>query len=159
MQKLSEVSQRGKYIVTAVSGDHQLKKRLNEMGMVRGKVITVITFNTHDSGLMIHFQGQRLALSEGIAVNIDGVGIEELAGQEIKPLSEIELKQSCLIAEIGGRKELKRRLMDMGLTQNTLVTLINTAPLGDPLEVKVRGYKLTLRKSEADLIKVREIDL
>ncbi|WP_439646772.1 FeoA family protein [Ligilactobacillus apodemi] len=87
------------------------------------------------------------------------VGIEELAGQEIKPLSEIELKQSCLIAEIGGRKELKRRLMDMGLTQNTLVTLINTAPLGDPLEIKVRGYKLTLRKSEADLIKVRKIDL
>lgn len=159
MQKLSEVSQRGKYIVTAVSGDHQLKKRLNEMGMVRGKVITVITLNTHDSGLMIHFQGQRLALSEGIAVNIEVVGIEELAGQEIKPLSEIELKQSCLIAEIGGRKELKRRLMDMGLTQNTLVTLINTAPLGDPLEIKVRGYKLTLRKSEADLIKVREIDL
>ena len=73
--------------------------------------------------------------------------------------SEIELKQSCLIAEIGGRKELKRRLMDMGLTQNTLVTLINTAPLGDPLEIKVRGYKLTLRKSEAGLIKVREIDL
>lgn len=159
MQKLSEVSQRGKYIVTAVSGDHQLKKRLNEMGMVRGKVITVITLNTHDSGLMIHFQGQRLALSEGIAVNIEVVGIEELAGQEIKPLSEIELKQSCLIAEIDGRKELKRRLMDMGLTQNTLVTLINTAPLGDPLEIKVRGYKLTLRKSEADLIKVREIDL
>lgn len=159
MQKLSEVSQRGKYIVTAVSGDHQLKKRLNEMGMVRGKVITVITLNTHDSGLMIHFQGQRLALSEGIAVNIEVVGIEELAGQEIKPLSEIELKQSCLIAEIDGRKEIKRRLMDMGLTQNTLVTLINTAPLGDPLEIKVRGYKLTLRKSEADLIKVREIDL
>ncbi len=49
--------------------------------------------------------------------------------------------------------------MDMGLTQNTLVTLVNTAPLGDPLEILLRGYKLTLRRSEAELIMVREISI
>ena len=71
----------------------------------------------------------------------------------------MNLKQSCLVAKIGGKKELKRRLMDMGLTQNTLVILVNTAPLGDPLEILLRGYKLTLRRSEAELIMVREISI
>ncbi|HBV48331.1 MAG TPA: ferrous iron transport protein A, partial [Lactobacillus sp.] len=108
---------------------------------------------------MIHFQGQRLALSDSIASCIEVLSVNELAEQELKPLSQLNLKQSCLVAKIGGKKELKRRLMDMGLTQNTLVTLVNTAPLGDPLEILLRGYKLTLRRSEAELIMVREISI
>ena len=108
---------------------------------------------------MIHFQGQRLALSDSIASCIEVLSVNELAEQELKPLSQLNLKQSCLVAKIGGKKELKRRLMDMGLTQNTLVTLVNTAPLSDPLEILLRGYKLTLRRSEAELIMVREISI
>ena len=104
--------------------------------MVRGKVLTVITQNMQANGAMIHFQGQHLALSDSIASCIEVLSVNELAEQE-----------------------LKRRLMDMGLTQNTLVTLVNTAPLGDPLEILLRGYKLTLRRSEAELIMVREISI
>ena len=159
MQKLSEVMTRGKYVVSQVTAEHQLKKRLSEMGMVRGKILTVITQNMHANGVMIHFQGQRLALSDSIASCIEVLSVNELAEQELKPLSQLNLQQSCLVAKIGGKKELKRRLMDMGLTQNTLVTLVNTAPLGDPLEILLRGYKLTLRRSEAELIMVREISI
>lgn len=136
MQKLSEVMTRGKYVVAQVTAEHQLKKRLSEMGMVRGKVLTVITQNMQANGAMIHFQGQRLALSDSIASCIEVLSVNELVEQELKP-----------------------RLMDMGLTQNTLVTLVNTAPLGDPLEILLRGYKLTLRRSEAELIMVREISI
>ena len=51
-------------------------------------------------------------------------------------------------------KESKRRLMDMGLTRHTKVLLRKIAPLGDPIEISLRGYELTLRKSEAQMISV-----
>lgn len=104
MQKLSEVMTRGKYVVSQVTAEHQLKKRLSEMGMVRGKILTVITQNMHANGVMIHFQGQRLALSDSIASCIEVLSINELTKQELKPLSQLNLKQSCLVAKIGGKK-------------------------------------------------------
>ncbi|MEO2783059.1 FeoA family protein, partial [Ligilactobacillus ruminis] len=55
--------------------------------------------------------------------------------------------------------ELRRRLMDMGLTRNTIVTVQQIAPLGDPVELTLRGYKLSLRKSEAANIMVKEASL
>lgn len=87
MQKLSEAMTRGKYVVAQVTAEHQLKKRLSEMGMVRGKVLTVITQNMQANGAMIHFQGQRLALSDSIASCIEVLSVNELAEQELKPLS------------------------------------------------------------------------
>ena len=108
---------------------------------------------------MIHFQGQRLALSDSIASCIEVLSVNELAEQELKPLSQLNLKQSCLVAKIGGKKRIKAASDGYGLDANTLVTLVNTAPLGDPLEILLRGYKLTLRRSEAELIMVREISI
>ena len=54
--------------------------------------------------------------------------------------------------------EAKRRLMDMGLTRHTKVYLRKVAPLGDPIEISLRGYELTLRKSEAQMISVVKVD-
>ena len=66
-----------------------------------------------------------------------------------------QLRTAGRIAEaIHADGALKRRLMDIGLTKNTNVQLQKVAPLGDPLEIKLRGYDLTLRKSEASLISV-----
>ena len=70
------------------------------------------------------------------------------------PLSELAVGDSAYIEAIHADGALKRRLMDMGLTKNTNVQLQKVAPLGDPLEIKLRGYDLTLRKSEASLISV-----
>ena len=57
--------------------------------------------------------------------------------------------------KVGGEGALKRRIMDMGITKGVQVYVRKVAPLGDPVEVTVRGYELSLRKADADLIEVR----
>ena len=66
-----------------------------------------------------------------------------------KPLSEFEVGESGVIALVAGEGALRRRLFDMGLTPGTTVYLRKKAPFGDPLELTLRGYELTLRKAEA----------
>ena len=63
-----------------------------------------------------------------------------------------------LLDDIFSANETKRRLMDMGITKRTRVLLRKVAPLGDPLEISLRGYELTLRKSEAQMISVVMLD-
>ena len=57
--------------------------------------------------------------------------------------------------KVGGEGALKRRIMDMGITKGVQIYVRKVAPLGDPVEVTVRGYELSLRKADADLIEVR----
>ncbi len=69
-------------------------------------------------------------------------------------LSELELNQDAVIRAVGGRGGLRRHLLDMGLTPGAEVTLRKRAPMGDPIEIEVRGYELTLRLSDARQIEV-----
>ena len=59
------------------------------------------------------------------------------------------------VVKVGGEGALKRRIMDMGITKGVQIYVRKVAPLGDPVEVTVRGYELSLRKADADLIEVR----
>lgn len=72
-----------------------------------------------------------------------------------QPLSSLALGAIAKVAAINVPHADKARLMEMGLLVGTPVELVRFAPLGDPLEIKVRGYNLTLRKHEAELILVR----
>ena len=74
----------------------------------------------------------------------------------MKTLRELALKKSAKIVRVHGEGALKRRLMDMGLTRGTTVTVKKVAPLGDPIEVTVRGYELSIRKADAEMIEVEE---
>ena len=64
-------------------------------------------------------------------------------------LNELKIGQSCKITKVNGEGALRKRLLDMGLTPKTKVTLHKTAPMGDPIELLLRGYNLTIRKEEA----------
>jgi Fe2+ transport system protein FeoA len=64
-------------------------------------------------------------------------------------LADLTPGQSATIEHVGGQAEVRFRLLEMGLTNGTSVRLVRRAPLGDPLELDVRGYRLSLRKSEA----------
>ena len=66
-----------------------------------------------------------------------------------KKLYAIEIGESGIVASVGGEGKIKRRLFDMGITPGAEILLRKRAPLGDPIEVTVRGYELTLRKTEA----------
>ena len=73
----------------------------------------------------------------------------------LQPLTSIALGATATIAEINLPPESRSRLMEMGLLVGTSVELVRFAPLGDPVEIKVRGYNLTLRKQEAEQILMR----
>jgi Fe2+ transport system protein FeoA len=64
-------------------------------------------------------------------------------------LDELETGQTARILRVGGGGRIRRRLVDMGVVKGTPIEVIKVAPLGDPIEVKIKGYNLTLRKKEA----------
>ncbi len=69
-------------------------------------------------------------------------------------LNELQTGQSGIITAVGGEGALRCRLLDMGLTPRTCVTLQKRAPMGDPVEIRLRGYELTLRVEDAQSITV-----
>lgn len=71
-------------------------------------------------------------------------------------LDRLETGKSAVITKVGGSGELRLRLLDMGLIPRTKVKMIKTAPMGDPIEIRVRGYELTLRKEDAACIELAE---
>ncbi len=73
----------------------------------------------------------------------------------LQPLTSVALGTTATVAEIKVLPEHRPRLMEMGLLVGTTVELVRFAPLGDPVEIKVRGYNLTLRKHEAEQIWVK----
>ncbi len=75
----------------------------------------------------------------------------------LKRLSDFTIGETGLIKMVKGEGRIRRRLFDMGVTPGAEVVLIKKAPLGDPLEVKIRGYDLTLRKDEAIFVEL-EVD-
>ena len=69
-------------------------------------------------------------------------------------LSKLALGAAARVTTLGASGALKRRLMDMGLVPGEIVKVVKVAPLGDPIEIAVKGYNLSLRRSEAELIAV-----
>ena len=73
-------------------------------------------------------------------------------------LDELEIGRSGRVTAVGGEGALRRHLLDMGLTPRTVVTVRKRAPLGDPIELRLRGYELTLRGEDAAKITVEPIE-
>ncbi len=69
-------------------------------------------------------------------------------------LREIKVGQTCTVKKIHGEGAVKRRIMDMGLTKGVEVYVRKVAPLGDPMELTVRGYELSIRKADAEMVEV-----
>ncbi|MDY6029926.1 MAG: ferrous iron transport protein A [Acidaminococcaceae bacterium] len=72
----------------------------------------------------------------------------------MKTLRDVAVGETAVVVKLVGEGAVKRRIMDMGITKGVSVFVRKVAPLGDPVEVNVRGYELTLRKSEAENIVV-----
>ena len=72
----------------------------------------------------------------------------------MKTLKDISCGKTVRVARLTGSGPVKRRIMDMGITKGTEVFIRKVAPLGDPVEITVRGYELSLRKADAEMILV-----
>ena len=73
----------------------------------------------------------------------------------MKTLREVPIGGTVKVVKLHGEGAVKRRIMDMGITKGTTVYVRKVAPLGDPVEVNVRGYELSLRKADAEMIEVQ----
>ena len=72
-------------------------------------------------------------------------------------LEELAIGKSAVILSVGGEGALRQHFLDMGLIQGTEVTMVKYAPMGDPMEIKIHDYELTLRKEDAHKIEIKEI--
>lgn len=70
----------------------------------------------------------------------------------MRTLKEVKIGETVVVSKLIGEGAVKRRIMDMGITKGTEIFVRKVAPLGDPVEVKVRGYELSLRKADAEMI-------
>ena len=72
----------------------------------------------------------------------------------MKTLKDVKIGETAVIEKLHGEGALKRRIMDMGLTKGVSVYVRKVAPLGDPIQVTVRGYELSIRKADAEMVEV-----
>ena len=72
----------------------------------------------------------------------------------MKTLKELKVGESAKVVKLYGEGAIKRRIMDMGITKGVIITVRKVAPLGDPIELNLRGYELSIRKSDAEMIEI-----
>ena len=73
----------------------------------------------------------------------------------MQTLKDVTCGQTVVVVKLHGEGAVKRRVMDMGITKGTEVFVRKVAPFGDPIEVRVRGYELSLRKADAEMVEVQ----
>lgn len=72
----------------------------------------------------------------------------------MKTLKDARIGDSVVVVKLHGEGAVRRRIMDMGITKNVEIFIRKVAPLGDPIEINVRGYELSLRKADAEMIEI-----
>ncbi len=72
----------------------------------------------------------------------------------MKTLKDAKIGESVVVVKLHGEGAVRRRIMDMGITKNVEIFIRKVAPLGDPIEINVRGYELSLRKADAEMIEI-----
>lgn len=72
----------------------------------------------------------------------------------MKTLKDVAVGETAKVAKINGEGKVKRRIMDMGITKGVEIYVRKVAPLGDPIEITVRGYELSLRKDDAEMLEM-----
>ena len=73
----------------------------------------------------------------------------------MKTLRDVKIGETVTVVKLHGEGAVKRRIMDMGITKGTEIYVRKVAPLGDPVEITVRGYELSVRKADAEIIQVK----
>jgi DtxR family Mn-dependent transcriptional regulator len=160
----------------------QTKEFMENQGLHPGVLVKVIASGS--DSILIEINHKHVSLSSGIAKNIYTVisSIEEMLDSndhtfekemnEVKPkmnsettatveqfqLSDLKKGQKGIIVHVGGKGAVKRRMMDMGVVPGSEISVIRVAPFGDPIEFSIKGYSLSLRKSEAKEILVERVN-
>ncbi|MDB1678762.1 MULTISPECIES: FeoA family protein [Enterococcus] len=153
METLEEVKLNLVYQIERIQTSDSVKKHLQNLGVIIGSKIVVI--NRSGSNSILLLKNNWIAVNRELLSQII-VKKSEFSEESWTSLDQLTTGESGVVVAIHGKGAVKRRLMDMGVTKNVRVTVRKLAPLGDPLEITLRGYELTLRKEEASLILVQK---
>ena len=153
METLEEAKLNLVYQIERIQTSDLVKKHLQNLGVITGSKIVVI--NRSGSNSILLLKNNRIAVNRELLSQII-VKKSEFSEESWTSLDQLTTGESGVVVAIHGKGAVKRRLMDMGVTNNVRVTVRKLAPLGDPLEITLRGYELTLRKEEASLILVQK---
>ena len=153
METLAQAKQNLVYQIVKIQTKESVKNHLQNLGIIPGTKIVVVNFSGENAILLL--KNNRIAVNRELLAQIMVKKPESLA-EAWTSLDQLTVGESATVVAIHGQGAVKRRLMDMGVTKNVRVVIRKLAPLGDPLEITLRGYELTLRKKEAELILVQK---
>ena len=170
--------------IVQIKGGHRMIRRLMDVGIVQGSEVTVVS-RTDSGSVIVALQGCRIGLGAGMAHRVMVTTAQQEVAQASmhQPLTHQQLHQQSIQSERGeiimpatlhlgalavgqsgrivgyekGNRAYREKLLSMGLTPGTHFTVTRQAPLGDPIEIEVRGFNLSLRKSEAVALQVEPI--
>lgn len=146
MEKLSEV----RVGIPCFVAQTARETKLRELGFIKGRRVILSSLTAANAIVLI--SGTRLAVDRKL---IEQINVEEkLVEEDQVSLSYLKPGETGIVREIEAEVATKRRLMDMGITRGVSVFVRKLAPLGDPMELHLRGYSLSLRKEDAGCIKV-----
>ncbi|MGX4686940.1 FeoA family protein [Vagococcus sp. JNUCC 83] len=144
------------YKFVSFTGKESHDRHLKNLGLLPGTELVVLS-NQKNQPFILLFKGTKVGIDDDIAGFIHVSEHSEEQIEELKTLDEVEIGHYAQVIDFTVKGALKRRLMDMGLTKGVLVQVKQYAPLGDPIQITVRGYELSLRKQEASLILIKEV--
>jgi ferrous iron transport protein A len=156
-----------------------MARRLTDIGIVQGRDITIVS-RTESGSVIVALQGCRIGLGAGMAHRVIVTTVEQSTRQALghqppsQPKTQSESGESFMptplhlgtlaVGQSGrilgyekGSRAYREKLLSMGLTPGTHFTVTREAPMGDPIEVEVRGFKLSLRKGEAAALQVEVV--
>ncbi|HEM3702053.1 TPA: ferrous iron transport protein A [Streptococcus suis] len=139
------------YTITDCLAAEDIRRHLVHLGLKTGQEIRLISKTKTNA--IFQIKASRLALDHTVISSL--LLLEKTDNLQPISLADLPIGSSAKVLDICATGALRRRLLDMGLTKNTQLFLKKVAPLGDPIEITLRGYELTLRKSEAQMIQVQ----
>ncbi len=161
--------------VVSIKGGHRMVRRLTDLGIVQGSEITIVS-RTARGSVIVALPGCRIGLGAGMAHRVMVTTVQQdvttQAPSESTPVVNGEADMTATTLTLGslavgqsgrivgyesGGRAYRGKLLSMGLTPGTQLTVTRQAPMGDPVDVEVRGYHLSLRKGEAAALKVEPI--
>ncbi|MBO0453143.1 MULTISPECIES: FeoA family protein [Enterococcus] len=151
MTTLADVSLNQVVQIDEMMLENDLKHRLQDLGMIVGSKVAVVNQSGDNGIILLH--NTRLALSQNLLKQILVKDLTEDQETWVS-LDQLSVGEQGVVVNVHGAGAVKRRLMDMGLTKGTQVKVVKLAPLGDPIELRVRGYELSLRKNESEMVVV-----
>ena len=142
------------YTIEEIQAEGFAKKHLNNLGLVPGGKVVLVNYSAENGIVLLH--NSRIAINVSVLKQITIVekNVEE---EDWVSLDQLSIGEKARVVGVHGQGAVKRRLMDMGLTKGVDLFVRKMAPLGDPIEINLRGYELTLRKNEAELVLVQKV--